>query len=484
MTKKVFYAALSWMLFIGTAAAHSATTNSINQYGVTWTFDKSYEFGTFANGDYWVVGPVTITNIKPEFTGTRAGWEVNPTSDGSQGFDTNAGNFSAGLVPSLPYVASGGQSIVKQVPNQTPTTNSVTTSMAVLTVVSSKPPDNGASVFRPPYAGTDKSYYYLSNIKSDRLLSIPTTSSGMSYVDLEAWFKRPHIELGAGGSARLLRTPVPNEYGPAVAGAVNAAIAKLNGTDSLQTKWQALIWVIQAGIDRYHCAVTGQTWPSGTGHEPGHKLSVAFAAYMLDDQGMKDEVSKTFWWENRWVRDALWGGAATELQYWSYMAIDPGYNLEYGDPYRYIDGGNNLKRQVNGYQIITAHNIKGAACWLLYYPSMQAWWSDSANFISYAERWVNHGLKASPDPCAPMHPDDIGKTPSSWKYYGVTYGPDGKGSCIKGSGRFNDGREGLSANDGQYKNAQLDEMWDLYASGNVPKPAEVPGPPQALKVVR
>ena len=37
----------------------------ISQFGITWTFDKDYTVGQFANGDYWVVGPVTIIEITP-----------------------------------------------------------------------------------------------------------------------------------------------------------------------------------------------------------------------------------------------------------------------------------------------------------------------------------------------------------------------------------------------------------------------------------
>ena len=37
----------------------------ISQFGITWTFDKDYTVGQFANGDYWVVGPVTIIRIQP-----------------------------------------------------------------------------------------------------------------------------------------------------------------------------------------------------------------------------------------------------------------------------------------------------------------------------------------------------------------------------------------------------------------------------------
>ena len=53
---------------------------NLSQFGITWFFDKplttdgvgdSYQYGTFANGDYWVVNPVggdvVIVEIDPAF---------------------------------------------------------------------------------------------------------------------------------------------------------------------------------------------------------------------------------------------------------------------------------------------------------------------------------------------------------------------------------------------------------------------------------
>ena len=39
--------------------------DSVSQYGMTWTFDKPARVGQFVNGDFYVVGPVTITAITP-----------------------------------------------------------------------------------------------------------------------------------------------------------------------------------------------------------------------------------------------------------------------------------------------------------------------------------------------------------------------------------------------------------------------------------
>jgi hypothetical protein len=50
---------------VDTTNCPTEQARSISQHGVTWFFDKCYQYGTYANGDYWVVGPVTITDINP-----------------------------------------------------------------------------------------------------------------------------------------------------------------------------------------------------------------------------------------------------------------------------------------------------------------------------------------------------------------------------------------------------------------------------------
>src|SRR5664280_1854591 len=38
---------------------------SVSEYGITWTFEKSARVGQFINDDYYVVGPATIVMIDP-----------------------------------------------------------------------------------------------------------------------------------------------------------------------------------------------------------------------------------------------------------------------------------------------------------------------------------------------------------------------------------------------------------------------------------
>lgn len=66
---------------------------SISQFGITWYFDREYESGQFANGDWWVLGPVTIIKIDPASTSEEDrimnGSMINPSPQNGnvQGYD-------------------------------------------------------------------------------------------------------------------------------------------------------------------------------------------------------------------------------------------------------------------------------------------------------------------------------------------------------------------------------------------------------------
>ncbi|MGH9857084.1 MAG: hypothetical protein ACRD4B_04480, partial [Acidobacteriota bacterium] len=104
--------------FSGTDCVGQAqTASSVTQYGITWTFSQPKQVGQFANGDWWVVGPVTINSITPAYNSTtqKHGWQVNPSNFDNHGYDGSADGFQASLVPALPYNAAAGQSIIKAV---------------------------------------------------------------------------------------------------------------------------------------------------------------------------------------------------------------------------------------------------------------------------------------------------------------------------------------------------------------------------------
>lgn len=70
----------------------AGTAASITKDGITWSFSQPVPVGQFVNGDYYVVGPVTITSISPPPTTSSPymnGSVVDlPTANGKSGFDS------------------------------------------------------------------------------------------------------------------------------------------------------------------------------------------------------------------------------------------------------------------------------------------------------------------------------------------------------------------------------------------------------------
>src|SRR4030042_5485631 len=53
------------------------SADTISQYGITWRFSNPVAYGKFVNGDYWIVGPVTVTSISPAPANGRNGSTIN-----------------------------------------------------------------------------------------------------------------------------------------------------------------------------------------------------------------------------------------------------------------------------------------------------------------------------------------------------------------------------------------------------------------------
>src|SRR5688572_21548862 len=62
---------------------------SVSKDGISWTFSRSAPVGKFVTGDFYVVGPVTVTAISPPPTNGRNGSVKNlPPVDDETGFDS------------------------------------------------------------------------------------------------------------------------------------------------------------------------------------------------------------------------------------------------------------------------------------------------------------------------------------------------------------------------------------------------------------
>lgn len=485
------------------AGGEVSTTDQVVQYGVVWTFDSPTAFGRYANGDYWVVGPVTVTAISPAFDGAHHGWEVNPDDPVEQGFDTRVADFDEGRVPLLPYTAQPGESLVKGI-SKAPLGEECRPCLqtaAVLTVVADVPAQNGRNMFRPPYFGSEKKAYMVDDLRTELLPQWAPVEDTPTLAEVCAWFRRVQLDHKTNWVGRALH-PEDNmpDYGSSIAQRNGAGALRLLLDDPLEDKRDALIVYVQMGIDLYHMVQNGTTWPPNGGHSEGRKLPITFAAVLLDDPQMQQTVFESghdVFGENGGMyasaaaQTVLYGQQDNSAEsYWTNIVFDTGSRTII-DPYHWIDGGH---RPGGSYQFCcTSLPWKISATALHLFPELIAVWNFDP-FLSYVERWVTFGAWSQPDPCAPptgvcVGGDNPGAACTSasaptvctgadgacdltanWDAdYGVRYGPDGQGGCIldedpsDGTGRFPQ-LHGVNADDGHYGSAFADNLWEAHVT--------------------
>lgn len=494
------------------------TTNQIDQYGVTFFFDKPYPAGQFVNGDWWVMPnpgdtEVILTGITPAYSSGRNGWMVNPTSTNKQAYDDRmwGSSFDANLLPSPsdplptnPYAAQPGSSIIKSISVADPPPPEVEhlgscrpclDTAVVLTIVESPPP---ANAFRPPYFGTEKPLYLADTLNTALLPSLtptPDIAAEMpTLTDLaDRWMRvqLDHIDFGGGEASRYMHpfqnmyhfegTKVPSEYSADMSTDAGIAGLRLMMDEPLSEKMPLLIGYVQAGIDWYH---VGQSisWFASAGQHAGRAEPTLFAAALLDDSAMQSFItnaSPSQWQEREqlfYTPDGLakWGDGGfcnpapgLEDHYWEDVVTGGLGKRTCRDPYGQIDGGWDPGGTTSkDYQYCcSSKTYLGMALALELVPELRAIWNLDA-IIDYVERWETQGVFTQPDTCAPY--TDV--VPGPWPHpdYGITFGPDGSGGCIQdtnltdGTGRFPDAH-GAFAGGGSYGNSYVNEMYQEYS---------------------
>lgn len=399
--------------------------------------------------------------MTPEFDGRKNGWEVNPKVAGKQGYcDQKGAPFDRALVPDLPYEAKGMISIVKTVAAES--RRPCIKAAVVLTVVSEIPPENGAAVFRPPYVGDEKPYYFIRDLRTDLLPSYEPVDPMQTLESIEKAFGNLRMDYKPGLLGRMLRpADYMHDYQAENTPIQNNGVLRMMIKGSMEEKMPALIQLVQFGLDNIHYVYLGQTWPAGGGHQPGHRLLPAFAAVMLDIKKAKEVLrearffhgSQMFFVGEKTNGLVLWGDGRGEDAYWKYIVTKKG-NRSQSDPYGYIDAG----RVTDGaYQHITSQSHKGEILATHLMPALkEAWNSDEwAMLQNYTDRWVLFGQWTRPDPYAPSdgNIDNLGKT----------FGPDpaNPGKSITGAGRFPE-VHGAHRDGGQFRTKFVAAMWDKY----------------------
>lgn len=524
------------------AGGAGPTTTSLTQNGVTWQFAEPVEYGTFANGDYWVVGPITIAGTLPEvqtelqdlgdevcvgpytsrdctdrceqqYPGMAAlctegveaesagscwclfgrnGWQSNPQAGRvTSAFDSRVGHhaFDPRLIPTVPYEAQPGESLVKGVSREEGLEDprpSLSTA-SVLTVLGERPPEGGANVFRPPYVGTDKPLYRTGDLRTDLLPSLPALSEMPTWAEVEELVQYVQLEHIAGAPGTIIRPEQHLYYYAPENGGRRATVAlRLMIDEPLENRMMALVYFVQGGIDMVHALKQGQVWGAGGGEYPGMKLIMLFATVMLDLPELRQLVTDFFAYEDESVSYgvdgvALWGHLdgyhPQEEGYWSDVVNELLPDAEPSrktlrDPYGYIDGG---IVPGTGYQICCSiQAFKGTSLVMQLMPVLKDYW-DLPALHDYVDRMVEHGTQAQPDPCAPPDPADLAAgipIDDGASHYGITFGPDGNGGCLPdtddsdGLGRF-PAQDGAEQDPHGYHgdSALVHAMWEAYRDG-------------------
>ncbi len=316
----------------------ASKTTEISQYGITWTFSEPVEYGTYINGDYWVVGPVEIISISPHSTSVSGriinGSMLNPPGGMPvSGFDDGGGaynysyNVAMGVTEDDPLIVSSG-SLVSCISDLDESTYALIDTFAVLTIVSTPPISMS---FRPPYCGTDKtSEFSFFDVETSLLPNLTPVGSPPAFEILEEMISRPYIDYFPGWKLGDVLSNNHNgyHYGRDLSVMMGAVALKLSCNYSLADKKQLLVYMIQRGIDLYGVytdyVANNRTFPwlADGGHKSGRKLPVLFAGVMLNDNDMKgfgsiseriQEDDQTFY-VNQQTVDGTTGGMSSWLK--------------------------------------------------------------------------------------------------------------------------------------------------------------------------
>ncbi|MCK5640554.1 MAG: hypothetical protein KAJ19_07140, partial [Gammaproteobacteria bacterium] len=295
-------------------------SNWIEQWDITWTFDKNitmdgagdtYQYGTFVNGDYWVVGPVYIVAIDPDSHiygdgSIRNGSMLNPSINYKQGYDSRSSfwdaqsNVGLGISAESPLEISVGSSLISTTSLAGKTGGSWLESAAILTVLASVP---AANSFRPSYYGTDKTINYnedmlnygeLSSLPRAAIANIPTLKQQnideAQNASVERMFQRPWIDHITNWMQRGIH-PIKNmePYGRELSTQIGIGALMLHLDYTNEEKRDLLVRYVQLGIDLYGIISAGaiNNWPANGGHCQGRKWPILFTGIILNNANMK-----------------------------------------------------------------------------------------------------------------------------------------------------------------------------------------------------
>jgi len=381
-------------LVLATGAAYAKTEQSLSQYGITWTFSRPAEVGQFVTGDWWVVGPVTVSSVTPGSAADRHGSVVNPPAGDRQGYDSRMAHFDASLRAKFPQTLEPGDSLVStisvgQIGDRTPETvrgqycRGPLRTAAVLTCLA-KPPAKDA--FRPAYVGTWREIFTASQLRRDILPRLKTPETVPDVGQYERYLERIWLDHQRQWVNRKMH-PLENmpDYGREITNIVSNVALMLLLDDQNHNTETLLLRFVQKGIDYYGVVKSDDNlWIANGGHNSGRKWPILFAGLMLDHGGMMS-VNATFQEDQQ----TYYGkGYAGQKALWTITLNNPNARHEEADPETWNAFGDNKGNngtKAEGYRRLNGPTWVGQALAARLTGMVDRW--NHPPFFDYVDRW-------------------------------------------------------------------------------------------------
>ncbi len=299
---------------------------SVSQYGITWTFDQPARVGRFVNGDWYVVGPVTVRAIDPrplygnQIPGdqldhmdqerpadqrVRNGFMLNPPARMKVAYDSGVRNwFDPALIQKLPVPMRAGDSLVStismpkglvldaqlrnKIERGVDDSSPIRTAAVLTCVRDPQPPD----AFRPAFCDREQKSYLARNLRRELLPGVVATGSRPRTELYVRFTQRPWVGTGFFG----FEEPVENmpQYGLEYGRVVGISALLLCTDIKAEEKEALLVNLVQVGIDLGGMVRAGHPgWTSWGGHGSGRKLPIVFAGLLLGDDQLAN-INKSF----------------------------------------------------------------------------------------------------------------------------------------------------------------------------------------------
>jgi hypothetical protein len=460
------------------ALAELPLMSAIQKDGITWTFSAPAHVGQFVNGDYYVVGTVTIIDIQPLPTPSngRHGSMLNVRPNNQRsGFDsrTSSGRYDASLRVYPPVNLTPGNKLVSSrsvgtsnlpaVMRPFDTSVSPVASISILTCVDSPlPPD----AFRPSYAHGSTRIYLSRNLRRQMLPALPPVQHTAPLTEFEDYLRRPWVD------SVFFSFDVPSEY-MASYGRENAYLMSFAGllltlNFPPEQKEPLLVYLVQYGIDLFGLVEQGHTgWQAHGGHGSGRKFPILLAGLMLGEERMKS-AHANFGEDMQTIMVSETPPAGTFAQSWHIHpetvvygghvgingeSVNPGWG-----PYEHLSPPAWKNTLGESYRrCCTSVSWVGEALAARLIPGMQDAWNHP-QFFSYVDRWM-------------LSPDDPRDLDAIQAATGMSLDAD-----------FLQGQAWKILSGGGYYRPHrtfVDEMWAAYR--NSPSPGTPPATPKNLR---